>query len=290
MISVVVPLYNKQESISNTIKSVLDQSFQDFEIVVVDDGSTDESAIKVNNIQDPRIRLISQNNQGVSAARNKGIKEAKYEWIAFLDGDDLWEKNHLEEITKMMNIYPDDKVFVTSFEYSDNRRLFKHERNNSIYRVESYFKEAIDEILVWTSIIVVNKNCFSEVGLFKEYLKRGEDVDLWARLAKRFLIVKSSKVTATYRIDAENRTNLSTDLKSTHIYYFDFKIKSNIDEFNYYKFVLFSQMYAYLKNFHLKCFFELLFKYKEITIFDFLIFVLSIFKNKFFVFLNLEKL
>lgn len=284
MISVVIPLYNKQESIINTIESVLNQTFQKFEIIVVDDGSTDESATKVRNIQDPRIRLISQNNQGVSAARNKGIKEAKYEWIAFLDGDDLWKKNHLEEITKMMNIYPDDKVFVTSFEYSDNRNLFKNERKNSIYRIETYFKEAVKEILIWTSIIVINKHCFNEAGLFKEYLKRGEDVDLWARLAKRFGIIKSSKVTATYRIDAENRTTLSTDLKSTHIYYFDFKIISNTDEFNYYRFVLFSQMYAYLKGFHFKCFFELLFKYKEIKLFDFLIFIFSIFKNKIFVF------
>lgn len=290
MISVVIPLYNKQESVINTIQSVLNQTFQEFEIVVVDDGSTDESATKVRNIQDTRIRLISQNNQGVSAARNKGINEAKYEWIAFLDGDDLWEKNHLEEIIKMIEIYPDDKVFVTSFEYSDNRNLFKHERNNSIYVIENYFKEAIKEILIWTSIIVVNKKCFIEVGLFKEYLKRGEDVDLWARLAKSFRIIKSSLVTATYRIDAENRTNLSTDLQSTHIYYFNFKIKSNTDEFNYYKLVLFSQMYAYLKKFQFKCFFELLFKYKEIKLLDFLIFIFSIFKNKFFVFFNLEKL
>src|SRR5690554_5521626 len=97
MFSVVIPLYNKELSISNTIQSVLDQTFQNFEIVIVNDGSTDNSVKEVEKFDDKRIRLIHQENQGVSAARNRGIKEARYEWIAFLDGDDLWEKEHLEE-------------------------------------------------------------------------------------------------------------------------------------------------------------------------------------------------
>ena len=87
MISVVIPLYNKEKQIRKTLQSVLTQTFQDFEIVVVNDGSTDNSAIEVEKVKDPRIRLIHQQNAGVSAARNKGIEEARYELIAFLDAD-----------------------------------------------------------------------------------------------------------------------------------------------------------------------------------------------------------
>ena len=91
MISVVIPLYNKEKQIKRTIQSVLTQTFQDFEIVIVNDGSTDNSTIEVEKIKDSRIRLIHQENAGVSAARNKGIEEAKYELIALLDADDEWK-------------------------------------------------------------------------------------------------------------------------------------------------------------------------------------------------------
>src|SRR5690606_1200231 len=110
----VIPLYNKELSVRATIESVLNQSFQDFEIVVINDGSMDSSASVVETISDERIRLVHQKNQGVSVARNKGIDEARYNWIAFLDGDDLWKKNHLSTIATMIMKYPNDKVFCTS--------------------------------------------------------------------------------------------------------------------------------------------------------------------------------
>jgi len=200
MFSVVIPLYNKELSIRNTIQSVFDQTCQDFEIVVVNDGSTDNSVAVVEAIADDRVRLIHQKNQGVSAARNRGIEEARCEWVAFLDGDDLWDKAHLQEISLMMQKFPDDKVFVTSFEYSDKRPVFRHPRSEPIFKVENYFKEAMKESLMWTSIVVVHKSCIEEVGGFNEALNRGEDLDLWARLAREYQVVKSKKLTAVYNI------------------------------------------------------------------------------------------
>lgn len=199
--SVVIPLYNKEQSIANTLLSVIKQSYQYFEIVVINDGSTDNSVDAVKTINDERIRLIHQENQGVSAARNRGIKEAKYEWTAFLDGDDLWEPNHLAEIIKMMQIYPKEKVYTTSFEFSDKRKMFKHERNSTIFKIDNYFKEAINENLLWTSIVVVHAQCFLEVGNFNTNLNRGEDLDLWARLAKKYQIIKSNEITAIYNVE-----------------------------------------------------------------------------------------
>ena len=95
MISVVIPLYNKEKSIASTLRTVLNQTFSDYEIVIVNDGSTDGSVEEIEKVQDDRIRLVHQPNAGVSAARNRGIEEAKGELNAFLDADDEWKPDYL---------------------------------------------------------------------------------------------------------------------------------------------------------------------------------------------------
>ena len=102
MISVVIPLYNKEKQIAKTLQTVLNQTYQNFEIVIVNDGSTDGSVEEVLRISDSRIRLVNQENGGVSAARNRGIDEAKGEYIAFLDADDLWDIDHLEVLYQLL--------------------------------------------------------------------------------------------------------------------------------------------------------------------------------------------
>lgn len=265
MFSVVIPLYNKELSITNTVQSVLDQTNQNFEIVIINDGSTDNSIKAVEAINDSRIRLIHQENQGVSAARNRGIKEARFEWIAFLDGDDLWKPNHLEEITKMMKLYPEKKIFVTSFVYSDNRPMFKHPRTTPIFKIENYFKEALKESLMWTSIVVANKECFGKVGGFNIELTNGEDLDLWCRLAKYYSIIKSNCITAIYRVDAENRTSLSKNVKKSHIYHLILDQSIETDELKYYKVNILERLYGYLRLFDVKNFLTLKLKHPKIN-------------------------
>lgn len=257
MFSVVIPLYNKELSITNTVQSVLDQTCQDFEVVIINDGSTDSSVKAVEAINDNRICLIHQENQGVSAARNRGIKEAKYEWIAFLDGDDLWETNHLEEIQKMMDAFPGENVYVTSFEYSNGRKMFKHPRQTPIFKIENYFKEAIKENIVSSSNIVIHKNCFDKAGAFNEVLKCGEDLDLWARLARSQSIIKSSAITATYRVDAENRTELNKHIEKSHVYHFRLDEKIGTDENRYYKYLVLARLYDFFRVMDLTSFIRL---------------------------------
>lgn len=269
MFSVVIPLYNKELSIQNTILSVLNQSYQNFEIVVINDGSTDSSVDAVKSINDERVRIIHQENQGVSAARNRGIEEAKYEWVAFLDGDDLWENNHLEEVNKMMTVFPNEKVYVTSFEYSDKRVMYKHKREDSIFKIENYFKEAIRENLMWTSIVVVHKSCFDAIGFFNQILVRGEDLDVWARLAKKYQIVKSEKITALYRVDSENRTDIIKDVEKTHVYYFPLKNCVNKDERDYYKAIILIRLFSYLTRYNLISFLKLFVRYNSLIFIDF---------------------
>lgn len=280
MFTIVIPLYNKELSIKNTIESVLNQTCQDFEIIIINDGSTDTSVRVVEGIDDDRIRLLHQKNQGVSAARNLGVKEANNEWIAFIDGDDLWEANHLEEVIKMMNRFPNENVYVTSFEYSDKREMFRHPRKSLIFKIENYFKEAINEDLIWTGILVANKRSLEDVGGFDTKLNRGEDLDLWARLARKHTIIKSSEITAIYRIDAENRTRLNKKIEQTHVYYFKLESSSNEDEKQYYRLFILKRLYAYSRYGDITNVIKLKNRYASITWRDYLSFMSITLKEK----------
>ncbi|WP_435950468.1 glycosyltransferase family 2 protein [Psychrobacter sp. DM8] len=269
MFSIVIPLYNKGLSITDTINSVLNQTYQDFEVLIINDGSTDSSVDAVSRINDTRIRLINQSNQGVSAARNRGITEANNDWIAFLDGDDLWKKNHLEEIVRMMETFPNERVYVTSFEYSDNRKMFIHPRSKPIFKVKNYFNEALKEELICTIIVAIHKSCFEEVGCFSTALNRGEDTDLWIRLSSNFDIIKSSVITATYRVEAENRTRLSKNLDSTYVYHLNLESVKNSDKRKYFENMITNRLYQYSRSKDFKNFFKLKKKYPTVTYADF---------------------
>ncbi|NML56924.1 glycosyltransferase family 2 protein [Chryseobacterium cheonjiense] len=225
MFSVIIPLYNKENSIGNTVQSVLNQSFADFEIVIVNDGSTDNSLEVVQQINDSRIRIIDKSNGGVSSARNYGIKNAEKEWIAFLDGDDLWEIDHLKTISELIEKYPEDKVFCTSFIRSNQK--FPANQNYSIKVIANYFDEAINYHFFWTSIAVVKKEVFNQVGNFKEFLHRGEDLDLWARIGQVYRFIKSNRVTAIYVQDSENKLSFTNyNINNSFISNIEFKNKT----------------------------------------------------------------
>lgn len=207
MISVVIPLYNKESQINQTIQSVIRQSFQDFEIVVVDDGSTDNSVSEVQRFDDPRIRTISQTNAGVSAARNRGIAEAKGEFIALLDGDDEWKPDYLATQYALTEKYPECDVFATDYEFrsSDgkvsptiiNRLPFDSEEGI----LTNYFEVATHSHPPICSIsIMVRKGIFESVGGFPLGIRSGEDLLTWARLACRCKIAFSRKVGAIYNL------------------------------------------------------------------------------------------
>src|SRR5690606_25750878 len=120
--------------------------------------------------------------------------------------------NHLATIVEMMEIFPEEKVFSTSFEFSDNRKAYKHPRATDMYKIEDYFRDAVSEQIIWTSVVTVNRKCFDHIGFFNERLSRGEDLDVWARLAKKYEIVKSSTVTAIYKMDAENKLTVGKSI------------------------------------------------------------------------------
>ena len=208
MISVVITLYNKEKHIRNTLKGVLGQSFQDFEIVVVDDGSTDNSVSEVQRFKDPRIRIISQTNAGVSAARNRGILESKGEFIALLDGDDEWKPDYLATQYALAEKYPECDVFATDYEFRSNDGKISPTRIKRLHFdsedgvLTNYFEIAShSHPPLWTSAIMVSKNALELIGGFPYGIKSGEDLLTWARLACRHKIAYSRKPMAVFNIE-----------------------------------------------------------------------------------------
>lgn len=227
MISVVIPLYNKEKAIVKTIASVLNQTYTDFELIVVDDGSKDNSLLVVKAVDDPRVRVIHKENGGVSSARNRGIKEAKGGYIALLDGDDLWEPTFLEEQVKLIHDFPEAAMWGVSIAFIKYGKCWKWQQGmGDGYRgyVENYFGTKHNDLFC-SSSVVIRKDVFDNVGYFDERISASEDLDMWYRIILRYPIAFYDKILVYYNQDAENRVAYDTDVRFPLTkdikYYFD---------------------------------------------------------------------
>lgn len=206
MFSVVIPLYNKQNSILQTLPSVLCQTFADFEVLVVNDGSTDNSRKAVETFSDKRIRIIDKPNGGVSSARNRGIAEARFEYVAFIDGDDLWNKDFLQTIAGLIVDYPEAEAYGTGYSCNssmDTVMFTLGAKERGI--VTNYFKQVYAAPIMHASSVCITKQAFQKVGGFNESITHGEDYDMWDRLGIHCTIAASPEIMASYRVDTENR-------------------------------------------------------------------------------------
>ncbi len=204
-VSVVIPLYNKADSIRRALHSVLSQTAPPDEIVVIDDGSTDDSADIVRSLRVGNLRLHRQENAGVSAARNAGIRNARNDWIAFLDADDVWKKDFLLTVRELHEKYPDCNVLATSYsllnwdgkEVSITLGELGFESESGI--IESYFKAAYNvDPPLWSSAVCVYKRSLEEINGFPVGIRTGEDLLTWARLSVSNKIAYHKKSCSLY--------------------------------------------------------------------------------------------
>lgn len=215
MLSVVIPLYNKQNAITETVQSILNQTVSDFEIVVVDDGSTDNSLAVVQAIKDERIRVIHKANGGVSSARNVGIKAAKGQYVALLDGDDYWDPTFLEEQIRLMEEFPKAGMWGVNYAF------VKHGKTQPCFQgmgqgfrgyVDNYFGTRHNDLFC-SSSVMIRKEVFEVAGYFDERISASEDLDMWYRIILRYPVVYYDKVLAYYNQNAENRVAYDTDVR-----------------------------------------------------------------------------
>lgn len=203
--SVVIPLYNKEQYIEATLKSVLNQTFQDFEVIVVDDGSTDKSLEKALTFKDSRITITKQKNVGVSIARNEGIKIAKSKYIALIDADDFWYSNHLFELKKQILLFPNAGLYCNNYEIYYTKKIFRPANFNFNFDtkcliVKDFFTASITNNVALTSAVGFSKEKFNSIGKFNTQLKTGQDLDLWIRFALKYNISFNPKITMSYKL------------------------------------------------------------------------------------------
>lgn len=224
MFSVIIPLYNKAPYIEKAIRSVAAQTFREFELIVINDGSTDNSLEVAKNIfdeisndrtQTPPLggfRVASQPNFGVSTARNNGVKMAKYPYICFLDADDWWAPTFLEEMKSLIEEFPDAGIYGTSyFKVKDGKHIPANIGvDNGFERGYINYCQVYAKTM-WmplTSISVcIPKAILDEEKGFKPNLKLGEDFDLWVRIAMKHSVAFLNKPLAYYNqdVDVKNR-------------------------------------------------------------------------------------
>lgn len=204
-ISLIIPLYNKEDTIRQTLDSVFKQIELPDEIIIVDDGSVDSSRELVRELNNPLIKLVCQTNQGVSAARNRGVEEAAFDWITFLDADDQWDREFLKEIRYLNSLFPEEKVLGTAYKFIyPSGRIEYAVLNHILFPaaqgvVENYFQvAAASHPPINSSAIAIKKEALLEVGGFPVGIKSGEDLITWTRLMLRHRLGYSTRPLGLY--------------------------------------------------------------------------------------------
>ena len=202
--SVVIPLFNKENYIEETLTSVLNQTFKDFEIIVINDGSSDNSLVIAEKVLSKKTncRILTQKNKGLSATRNEGIKESKGEIIAFLDADDTWLPSFLSNIYSLFKKFPEASLYGTSYllKYSDTvileaKKNIDKKIKNTQFLVDDFFKANIYHPIVCQSSIAAKKTVFEKLS-FDETINLSEDIDFYIKsnLKYRFAYCNSNSV------------------------------------------------------------------------------------------------
>ena len=223
--SIIIPLYNKEKYIERCIDSILSQSYNKYEIIVVNDGSTDKSYDLVEHYSDSRISIINQKNKGVSVARNKGVKFSNYDYVTFIDADDTWEVNYLSELKKLINIFPNAGLYGLNnyFKYANGSKYFNEYNElfngNDSGLIPDYFLlfSIYGKSPFSNSNCCFPKNVFQEEGGYKEGVKLTEDSDLWCRIALKYSIAFYRKPMATYYIEINENTRSLVEFSDYYV-------------------------------------------------------------------------
>lgn len=187
-VSVLVPAYNAMDFLPDTVASVLAQTYQDFELIIVNDGSTDSVENWASELSDPRIKLISQQNKGLAGARNTGLENAKGDYIAFVDADDLWLPNKLEKQVALLKARPEVGLVYSWISLIDETGEAQGKLRKNQAEGDVWVDLTIHNIVECGSVALVRKECFNKVGKFDETLpfSCSEDWDMWLRIAAHY--------------------------------------------------------------------------------------------------------
>jgi glycosyltransferase involved in cell wall biosynthesis len=185
--SVIIPTHDRKPYLEKAVRSVLEQSWANFELIVVDDGSTDGTRKMVESIEDERLRYFRHPNRGVSFSRNRGLKEASGNWIAFLDSDDWWKPGKLKKNAEYILEFPGLKIFHTEEIWYRNGNLLPQKKKHKKPTGDVYEK-ALPLCCISISTAVINRAVFDEIGMFDESFEACEDYDFWLRATNKYKV------------------------------------------------------------------------------------------------------
>jgi glycosyltransferase involved in cell wall biosynthesis len=214
IISVIIPVYNGQKTIRETIESVLNQTFKDFELIVINDGSQDATLEIISSVPDCRLKVFSYPNAGQAASRNRGFSHSTGEFIAFLDADDLWTPDKLEAQLKALQNNPQAAVAYSWTNCIDESGQFLREASYSTVSGDVYAKLLLTDFLDNGSNPLIRRQALVEVGDFDESLPPAEDWDMWLRLAARYHFVAVLAPQVLYRQSANSESSNLLRLES----------------------------------------------------------------------------
>lgn len=233
MFSIIVPIFNKANYIERCLKSIFNQTFKNYEVIVINDGSTDDSLGRIKNFKiktQQNFKIIDQYNTGVSTARNNGVKAAKYTYIAFLDADDWWEPNYLEEMNNLIISFPHAGIYGSSYFLVKNK--IKNVATvgvstDFLYGIINYCQVYANAhcMPLWVGATVIPKSVFETENGFKPILKLGEDFDLWIRLALKYPVAFINRPLSNYNqdVDPKNRAIGKTyDITTNYLWHLDY--------------------------------------------------------------------
>ena len=212
--SVIIPLYNKEDFVEQTINSLLHQSHIDYEVIIVNDGSTDNSVKKIESLIDNRFKIINQKNLGASHARNNGIKASKGNYVALLDADDFWHGDHLLELKKLIEKFPSAGLFCNNYEVKRNEDFitsatFNFSFSKDYIIIKDFFEASTITFIPTSSSVAFLKSTFYDVGTYNISLRTGQDIDLWIKLGLKYKVAFNPKITMTYNIYDDNSLSKS---------------------------------------------------------------------------------
>lgn len=230
-ISIVIPLYNKESSIFRTVQSVLNQTFKDFELLIIDDGSTDNSIKIISEVKDDRLKIFSKLNGGVSDARNYGVRKALSDYIFFLDADDIISDICLSVFIGLVNKYKGESVFISNFKIllADDKEII-YSQGKKECLLDNPLKALWNKtVLPRTGAMLIKRECFEHVGNFQTNITVYEDLDFILRLLKKYKAVYTPEVLLYYQCEYNYLSQKVFPLSREFAYYI------NLSDTTYYE-------------------------------------------------------
>lgn len=212
--SVIVPLYNKAPYVKKALESIYAQTYKDFECIVVDDGSTDGSldVVRSSDTGDCKLDIVSQTNAGVAAARNNGVSATKGEFLCFLDADDWWEPTYLEEMSRLIDTYPDAGLYGCDYFYVKNGKKKIYPKDTEGYIDYCKVYTHCGAMPIHPNGAIIPRKVFDEIGGFDSSIKMGEDFILFMQIVLKYKVAFLNKQLVNFNQDADPKWRAITKL------------------------------------------------------------------------------